>query len=91
MKQGNISNVEGVERTKVTLERSTIYFSQILLYSENSRKLVKRMIDDIEEFVRSETKMNTVSINYFLSYCYYLSIIGIFKFPIKYEIIQYQI
>ena len=90
MKQGNISNVEGVERTKVTLERSTIYFSQILLYSENSRKLVKRMIDDIEEFVRSETKMNTVSINYFLSYYYYLSIIGIFKFPIQYEIIQYQ-
>ena len=65
-KQDNISKVEGVERSKVTLERSTIYFSQILLYSENSRKLIKRMIDDIEEFVRNETKMNTVSINHFL-------------------------
>ena len=87
-KQGNISNVEGVERSKVTLERSTIYFSQILLYSENSRKLIKRMIDDIEEFVRNETKMNTVSISYFLFLMsnYRENILLFFKFKIQYEI-----
>ena len=55
------SNIDSVERSRITLKRSTIYFSQILLYSENSRKLIKRMIEDIEEFVRNEREINAVS------------------------------
>jgi hypothetical protein len=47
-------------RKQDTVKRSAIYFSQILLYSETSKKLIEKVLEGIEKVVKDEKDANKV-------------------------------
>ena len=63
---------EKVFREEATLIRSTVYFSQILQYTENSKKLNIRVLEEVDKIIQAEKDANFVS-NY--SWIYTIEII----------------
>ena len=50
-----------VFREEATLIRSTVYFSQILQYTENSKKLNQRVLEEVDKIIQAEKDANFVS------------------------------
>ena len=64
-----------VFREEATLIRSTVYFSQILQYTENSKKLNIRVLEEVDKIIQAEKDANFVS-NY--SWIYRIEIMSYF-------------
>ena len=58
---------EKVFRGEATLIRSTVYFSQILQYTENSKKLNERVLEEVDRIILAEKDASFVS-NYLCMY-----------------------
>ena len=52
---------EKVFRGEATLIRSTVYFSQILQYTENSKKLNERVLEEVDRIILAEKDASFVS------------------------------
>ena len=52
---------EKVFRGEATLIRSTVYFSQILQYTENSKKLNQRVLEEVDRIIQAEKDASFVS------------------------------
>ena len=69
---------EKIFRGEATLIRSTVYFSQILQYTENSKKLNQRVLEEVDKIIQAEKEANFVS-NY--SWIYRIEIMLIISKP----------